>query len=66
MKRKNNKRKFEDKVHKKVIRSDDRRKTKSERHTTKDFLHSIGKVNDLDNQDVRDIMDELENTEWSD
>lgn len=66
MKRKNHKRKFEDRVHKKVIRNNDRRKSKSERHTTKDFFHSMGKVNNLDNQDICDMMDELENTEWSD
>ena len=65
MKRKNNNRKFEDRAHKRVTRSNDRRKTKSERHQTKDLLQGMGNSN-VDNDFFNDIIDELENTEWSD
>ena len=65
MRKKNNNRKFEDKTHKRVTRSNDRRKTKSDRHQTKDFIHGIG-TSSLDNDNLDDIIDELENTEWSD
>ena len=63
MKRKNNNRKFEDKTHKRVARSNDRRKSKSDRHQTKEFFQGIGHGN---LEQYNDIIDELENTEWSD
>lgn len=64
MKRKNHKRKFEDSVHKKVTRSNDRIQRKSKRHQTKNQLHNfVGK--EIDNSKFYDMIDELEENEWS-
>ena len=59
-----NKRLFEDKAHKKVTRSSERRESKSKRHHTKDVLHNLANSN-VDNDDFLDIMDKLEDTDWS-
>ena len=62
---KKNKRFFEDRTHRKVTRSNEKRESKSRRHQTKDFLHNFT-GSSIDKDSMFDIMDELEDTEWSD
>ena len=46
-------------------KSSHKRKAKSNRHHTKDFLRDFAKQN-LDNEELHGMMDELEDNEWSD
>lgn len=46
-------------------KSSNKRKAKSRRHHTKDFLHDLAKQN-LDNDEMYGMMEELEDNEWSD
>ena len=46
------------------MRSTERRESKSKRHQTKDVLHNLANSN-VDNDDFLDIMDELEDNDWS-
>jgi hypothetical protein len=62
---KKNKRYYEDKSHYKEMRSSDRRKQKSQRHHTKEWLNNITTQN-LDNDDICDKIDEIQDTQWSD
>jgi len=63
MKKRTN-RNFEDRMHKKVTRSGERRERKSKRHQTKDFFHGlVGGYVDKDK--INDMMEEIDDTEWS-
>ena len=62
--KKKNKRFFEDKTHKRATRSTERKESKSRRHQTKDILHDLSSGS-LDKDRVYEMMDELEDTEWS-
>lgn len=59
-----NKRSFEDRTHRKVTRSTEKRESKSKRHQTKDMLHKLS-GGDIDKRDFYDIIDEtLEDSNW--
>ena len=62
---KKNKRYFEDKSHYKEMRSLDRRKQKSQRHLSKEWLNNMTTQN-LDNDDICDKIDDIQDTQWSD
>ena len=62
---KKNKRYCEDKSHYKEMRSSDRRKQKSQRHLSKEWLNNMTTQN-LDNDDICDKIDEIQDTQWSD
>lgn len=64
MKKKNNKRRFEDSTHRKVTRSNDRRERKSNRHHTKECLHDLAHGG-VDKTAFYDMIDELEDPDWS-
>lgn len=64
MKKKNNKRRFEDSTHRKVTRSNDRRERKSNRHHTKECLHDLTRGG-VDKTAFYDMIDELEDPDWS-
>ena len=61
---KKTKRKFEDREHRKAVRSVDKQKQKSNRHQMKESLHDL--VNgDVDNSDFYDMIDEtLDDPHW--
>ena len=63
MKKKNNKRRFEDSTHRKVTRSNDRKETKSNRHSTKEYLHDLAH-GAVDKNSFYDMIDELEDPNW--
>ena len=62
--KKKTKRFFEDKTHKRATRSSERRESKSKRHQTKDILHDLASGS-VDKDSIFDMMDELEDTKWS-
>lgn len=64
MKQKNNKRNFEDRMHRKATRSGEKRERKSNRHQTKDFFHGLVSGH-VDKDRINDMMEELDDTEWS-
>jgi len=57
--------KIKDRSEYKEFKSSHKRKSKSNRHHTKDFLHDLAKQN-LDNDELYGMMDELEENKWSD
>ena len=63
MKKKNTKRNFEDRTHRKVTRSNDRRERKSNRHSTKEHLHDLT-YGGVDKNKFYDMIDELEDPDW--
>jgi len=64
MKKKNIKRNFEDRTHRKVTRSNDRQERKANRHHAKEYLHDLAKGN-LDKTAIYDMIDELDDADWS-
>ena len=56
---------FEDKLEYREYRSANKRKSRKTRHQTKNMLHDFT-GSSVDEDEIYDIMDDLENPDWSD